>query len=143
MNKLIILSLILSLVPTLSRADADDDTLRFYLSKSDLVVIGKIVSEPRGVMLEAGVPNYLCDFEVEDVLKGNNKLAANVIKVNIMRFELDKKDRHPLIKKNSRSILFLKQQSEGTTPPRATSDFWFGIQHPFPSMAESLKRLSK
>ena len=51
-------------------ADSSDDTLSFFLSKSELVVVGKIASEPMGVYSEAGVPNYICAFEISEVLKG-------------------------------------------------------------------------
>ena len=124
------------------RADASDDTLKFYLSKSDLIVIGKIMTEPFGIISETGVPSYGCDFKVDDVLKGDPKLKGRVIKVAIMRFEMHEKDKHPLIKKDVECILFLKN----TTPDFSswvTSDFWFGIQYPSPWMAESLKRLAK
>ena len=130
------------LAPTLSFADASDDTLKFYLSKSDLVVQGTILNEPAGLFDEAGVPNYYCEFSVSDVLKGDSELKGKTIKVNIIRFEMDKKDHHPLIKKNAECILFLKK-TKGNVPSLETADFWFGVHHPSPWMARSLKRLAK
>jgi len=124
-------------------ADTSDDTLNFYLSKSDLVVVGKIVSEVGAVIDELGVPNYICDFEIQDVIKGDEGLKDRTIKINIMRFEIDKEDKHPFIKKDSKCLLFLKKANEGNTPAWETADFWFGIQHPFPTMIKSLKRLAK
>ena len=139
-----ILILALVILPILTcRADDSDNTLKFYLSKSDVVVVGKIVSEIGGVITEEGVPNYICDFAIQDVIKGDETLKDKTIKVNITRFELDKEDKHPLLKKDSKCILFLKKANEGSTPEWETADFWFGIQHPFPTMIKSLKRVIK
>jgi hypothetical protein len=141
--KTLVLSLILTSLLTLTcRADESDDTLKFYLSKSDLVVVGRIVSEAGAVIWEFGVPNYICDFEIQDVIKGDENPKDKKIKVNIMRFEMDKEDKHPLIKKDSKCILFLKKTGNDT-PSYKTADFWFGIQYPFPWMIKSLKRLAK
>src|SRR5262249_39193142 len=51
-------------------ADDSDDTLRFFLSKSDLVVVGAITSQPFGTVTEVGVVHYICDFGITQVLKG-------------------------------------------------------------------------
>lgn len=137
-----LLALLFSLIAVLPvRGDDGDDTLKSFLSKSDLVVMGKITSEPIGINYETGVPNYNCEFRVQDVLKGDAKLKAQVIKINIMRFEIDAKDKHPLIKKDGECILFLKSAAPNT-PGWVTADFWFGIQYPSPWMARSLKRLA-
>jgi hypothetical protein len=139
-----ILFLALSILPAfICFADTSDDTLKFYLSKSDLVVVGRIVSEVGAVIWEFGVPNYICDFEIQDVIKGDENLKDKKIKVNIMRFEMAEEDKHPLIKKDSKCILFLKKANKGNTPEWVTADVWFGIQHPFPWMIKSLKRLAK
>ena len=138
MKLLIMLASLIVVLPV--RGDSDDDTLKSFLSKSDLVVMGKITSEPNSYIFEHGVPNYICEFRVQDVLKGNAKLKDQIIKVNIKRFGMDAKDRHPLIKKDGECILFLKSATPNT-PAWVTADFWFGVQHPSPSMAGSLKRL--
>ncbi len=123
------------------RGEPDDDTLKSLLSKSDLVVIGKITSEPIGIISEFGVLNYSCVFHVQEVLKGDGKLKDQVIKVNIARLEMDAKDKHPLITKDGECILFLKNAAPGF-PSWVTADFWFGVQHPSPRMARSLQRLA-
>ncbi len=46
-------------------APGSDETLRFYLGKSELVALGKIVTEPQQLVYEDVVFGYLCDFEVE------------------------------------------------------------------------------
>jgi hypothetical protein len=141
MKTLAILTVTLLLAPAISWADTSDDTLKMCLAKSDLVALGTIKSEPVGIIDENGVPNYICDFKVSDVLKGDAGLKDKTIKVNIMRFEMDAKDKHPLIKKDGECILFLKSATPDT-PSWVTADFWFGVQHPSPWMARSLKRLA-
>jgi hypothetical protein len=131
--------LLLGLLTT-GRADDGDDTLRAWLTKSELVVAGQIVSEPIGITHETGVPNYLCDFKVADVLKGDATLAGTTIAVNIVRFELAEKDKSPLVKKDAECILFLKNVSPDK-PVWRTADMWFGLQPASPWLARSLKRL--
>ena len=125
-------------------ADDGDDTLRMLLAKSDLVVLGKIVSQlANPPITKPGVMHYNCDFAVEDVLKGEPTLTNTTIKVTITRFEMEKKDHHPLIKKDARCILFLKRASPDNTPVWVTSDVWLSVQYPFPWLARSLKRVAK
>ena len=131
-----------AMLPLFVVADEGDDTLRSMLAKADLVTLGKLVSEPAGIIDKPGVPHYICDFAVEAVLKGDASLTNTTIKVTITRFEMGEKDHHPLIRKDSRCILFLKKQRPGTTPTWATADLWLGVQHPFPWLAHSLKRLA-
>ncbi|MCH7725931.1 MAG: hypothetical protein IH991_05540 [Planctomycetes bacterium] len=122
-------------------ADDGDDTLRFYLSKSDLVVRGVIVSTPIGEIDEVGVVNYICEFKIAEVLKGK-KPSKSPMAVNVIRFEMGKDDRVPFLKKGGKCILFLKQARRGTIPAWHTVDMWFGIQRPSPWMVRSLKRLA-
>jgi len=131
-----------AVLPFIAFADSSDDTLKLYLAKSDVIIQGTILNEPAGVFDEDGVPNFYCEFKVSDVLKGDANLEGTTVKVNIVRFEMDKKDHHPLIKKDAESILFLKR-SKDNVPKLETADFWFGVQHPFPWLARSLKRLAK
>ena len=142
--RLFVFALLLAAVCAASVACGDqtgDDTLKFYLSKSDIVVLGKIVSEPLAVYSEPGVPYYQCEFLVNDVCKGGVALKGTTIKVSIQRLEADKKDRHPLLKKDRECILFLKNISP-SVPSLVTADIWFGVQQPSPFMARSLKRLA-
>jgi hypothetical protein len=132
----------LAVLPISIFADSGDDTLQFCLSKSDVVLLGTIMNEPAAVYTEEGVPNIICEFRVSDVLKGDGKMNGTTVSVNIKRFEADKKDHHPLIRKDAECILFLKQ-TQGNIPTLETADFWFGVQHPFPWLAKSLKRLAQ
>lgn len=121
-------------------ADSSDDTLSFFLSKSELVVVGKIASAPEGLYSEEGVPNYICDFEISEVLKGQPPRTAR-IDVNIIRFEADDEDKNPLVRQGATCILFLKPVSQDRRAWE-TVDMWFGIQSYYPWMARSLKRLA-
>jgi hypothetical protein len=125
---------------TCSYAAGDDDTLRFYLSKSQLVVLGTIPSTPFPIVSEAGVLLYSCDFEISEVLKGQTSVKN--LKVGIARFGFADEDRLPYLKKGAKCILFLKDTGTKGKPQWITADFWFGVQHPSPSMARSLKRLA-
>jgi hypothetical protein len=121
-------------------ADDGDETLRGWLAKAELVVAGQIVSEPIGITHETGVPNYICDFKIAEVLKGDAALAGTTTAVNIVRFELAEKDKSPLVKKDAECILFLKNVSPDK-PVWRTADAWFGVQQRSPALARSLKRL--
>ncbi len=121
-------------------ADSSDDTLSFFLSKSELVVVGKIASAPEGLYSEAGVPNYICDFEISEVLKGQPPQTAKIY-VSIIRFEADDEDNNPLVRQGATCILFLKPVSQDRRAWE-TVDMWFGIQSYYPWMARSLKRLA-
>jgi hypothetical protein len=116
--------------------------LRFFLARSDLVVLGEIASQPVGISSEVGVVEYACDFRVAEVLKGD-KPGPTTLRVMIVRFELEEGDQLPELKKGGKCILFLKRASRGDIPPWRTADFWFGVQRPNLSMGRSLKRLAE
>lgn len=130
----------LVMLPGLVRADHSDDTLRYYLSKTELCVAGTIASEPIGVVREAGVVNYTCEFAVSGVLRG--ELKDKTIQVNVIRHEIGEADRPADLKKDARCILFLKAQPR-SVPPWATVDFWFGYQPYSSTMAGALKRVAQ
>src|SRR5262249_24329833 len=135
-----VLGLVLAL-GTPAFADDSDETLRFFLSKSDLVVLGEITSKPDGIVDEKGVWNYVCDFRIAEVLKGQ-KPGADTIRINIVRIELNNENRLPELKKGGKCILFLKKAGVGVEPAWQSADSWFGFQRPSPWMARSLKRLA-
>mgnify|MGYP001282541761 CR=1 FL=1 len=131
-----------ALLPLCVTANEDDETLSPLLAKSDLVVLGIFVSEPAGFATDIGVEHYSGDFLIEDVLKGDASLSNTTILVGMSRFVITMEDRLPLIKKDSRCILFLKQASDMSIPAWVTTDFWFGVQHPLPVLARTLIRLA-
>ena len=139
----IVLAAVLVLAGASARvlADDSDDTLRYYLSKADLVVAGQIENEPLGASKEAGVLHYSCEFKIVEVLKGKSP-AAGPIRVALVRFEIDPKDKLPFLKQGGECILFLRE-TPGSIPHWKTADFWFGAVQYSPWMAHSLKRLAQ
>lgn len=130
------------LIGLTARADDSDDTLRFYVKKSDIIVSGAVVSEPKGLVDESGIINWVCTFKVAETLHGS-KPDAEMIDVNIVRFGIDAKDRPSYLKKDAECILFLKNVAKAEKPAWKTADFWFGIQPRFPMMERSIKRLAE
>ena len=120
---------------------AADDTLCFSLGRSELVVLGSFTSELLAVSDELGVVDYSGDFKVEQVLKGDARVAGKTMKVSVVRFEMGPDDKHPLVAKAGRCILMLTS-ARGATPAFVTADEWFGVQPPWPWLARDLKRLS-
>jgi hypothetical protein len=143
MSRLAAFAFILVLTTSVCRADEDDDTLSFYLSKSDVAVVGMIVSKPQVTIDERGVANFYCDFHVADVCHGNTKYRGKTIHVNIHRFYAPGEKRHPLITQDAECLLYLKLESDDAIPEFVTANFWFGLQHPSESMARSLMRIVK
>jgi len=92
----------------IAAASGSDDTLRFFLSKSELVILGEIASDPQGFRTEPGIARYHCNFRITDVLKGS-KPAESPIRVIIARFEENREDRLPEMKKGSQCVLFLNE----------------------------------
>lgn len=143
MKSILFLTLFSLLTPAIApRPQPGDDTLTFYLKKSDLVVIGKVMNAPVGVSFELGVIEYLCEIKVGDVLKGDPTLEGTTIKARIVRFMKDPRDAHPLLAKGAECTVFLEGRANGT-PAWKSADPWFALQSPSPWMARSLKRLAK
>lgn len=127
------------------RADDGDDTLQFYLSKSDVVARGEFTSGLIDFNDEAGVINHVGDFKISQLIKGKplgKRRVGGTINVYIVRFELQPEDRLPELKKGGKCILFLKH-NERQTPPYRTSDMWFGVQPASPTLAAALFKLAE
>jgi hypothetical protein len=121
--------------------EQDDDTLKFYLSKSDCVVLATI-TDVTCVTTDPEKPNYLCTIRVAEVCKGDPQMAGVTTNVNIRRFEETPQDRHPSLRKGGRCILFLKNAANTNTVPRLSSaDMWFGVQCPSAAMGRSIERI--
>lgn len=125
----------------IARAGEGDDTLRSYLAKSDLVLVGHIQSEPFGWRSELGVVNYYFDYKISDVLKGDIA-TGQTFPVRIVRFESERGDKLPWTSKGAKAILFLRKAPDGSHPLWVSADMWFGIQPPNSHMEKSLKQLA-
>ena len=132
--------LLLLVITSTVTADRGDDTVE-VLKKSPLVISGEITMALLGLSGEQGVVNYTCDFRVDDVYKGNATLKSKVIRVGIVRFEQTEADQTPLIKKNSRCVLFLRPDPK-SIPEWKTVDPWFGIMAQNSMMQKSLNRVA-
>lgn len=119
--------------PVVSSAQTPDETLVFYLSKSDVVVAAEIVNDPGGYSHNANVFNYPCALKVFEVIKGDPKMekrqAATIMRVT---------GTGGIPQKGSRYILFLNRSgSRGKSLKSA--DYWFGVQTYFATMSKSLQ----
>ncbi len=157
---------------TFSTALAADeiDILKYLYDKSDLIVAGKIIDEPGEILSRPGVRLSIlrgaCDFQVEDVLKGDGKLKGQNIRVGFRRVGLgDEEEKHKLYRKDAECILFLKYEAPGELLPWEIEelkrlgieerevpkmlirwrsvDWWFGVQPRNSAMERTLKSLSK
>lgn len=132
-------------LPGTVRADDGDDTLRSYLSKSDVVALGEFTSEPIGESAEAGLVHYQADFKIARLLKGKplgDRRDGGTIRANVVRVEFEPADKLPALRKGGRCVLFLTCNDRQGPPSYITADPWFGVQPPLPSLAKSLARLA-
>lgn len=136
MNRPFCTMLLITLFPVALRADDSDDTLRFYLSKAQLVIGCEVLDEPIGLVTEAGVTNYICQVRILSVLHG--ACDKEKLRVNVVRF--DGTGRIP--KQDGKCILFLRNVALDT-PEWQTADFWFGIMDYHERNAAALKRVAK
>lgn len=140
MRTILALALI-SLLTASAWADQGDDTLRRWLAKADVVLVGKIRTPPLATTMELGVINYHVDLDVTGWLKGKGPKDANRMRATVVRFELDEDDRVSWLVKDSEVILFLNR-TKGSGALR-TTDNWFGAQKKRTWLLRSLKRLAK
>lgn len=139
----------LCLLCSVVAADDGGETLRFYLSKSAAVALGKFASEPIGESSEQGVVHYQADFKIARLIKGETSgecAAGGTIRVNCVRFESSPEERPAQLIQGGNAILFLKCVSNGDgrkpLPSYVTVDPWFAIQPPQAAMADALARLT-
>lgn len=138
-----------SALPSLFVAGALDETLCFYLAKSDVVVLGEFTSEPIHRKNQF-TSHYQADFQIAQLLKwdapGDTQPGAT-IKVHIVRAvhyatDFEPEDQLPELKKGGKCILFLECHELKPTPSYITADNWFGVQRPSPWMAKTLSRIA-
>lgn len=129
-------------LPGLVVASDPEETLRFYLAKSDVVALGEFTTEPVGKRVNEEFRHYQADFKITQVLKwdapGETRIGET-IKVHIL---LDAEEALPELKKGGKCMLFLECYDQEPTPSYITADIWFGVQRPSPGLAKSLSRLA-
>jgi hypothetical protein len=128
-------------VPSISNPVSEsDETLLFYLSKSELVVTGEIISHPDVIIKAKGISHYITTFQVDEVLCGSHPSEMQ-FNVDIVRPEANPGDAREYLKQGFRCILFLNSEPTGDIPHWQTSDDWFGIQFYNEMMVLKLDRL--
>ena len=124
--------------------DAGDETLEFYLARSDLVVSGIMLNLRGPTFFEEGGANYYSKFKIKDVLKGNDEFRGKTIRINIVRIVIQEKYTYlDLIKEGEERIVFLRKIPRNQNPSWRTADVWFGVQYPSSTMVRAIKRLAK
>ena len=125
-------------LPGFAVAGDIEETLRFYLAKSDVVVVGEFASEPAEVMANVELRHSQADFKITEIVKWDapdKTKVGDTIKVHIL---LDAEERLPELKKGGKCMLLLKCQDLKPTPSYLTADIWFGVQRPNARLAKAL-----
>jgi ankyrin repeat protein len=123
----------------ISRGDDGIGTLDFLQKRSAVVVAGKILTEPIGESIEAGVVQYVFDFKVTE--SGRTYEWLDEFKVRATRYELTDRDRPAYLKQGSHCILFL-EVADFSAATCVTIDPWFGIQPYNEAMLRALRLLA-
>jgi hypothetical protein len=118
-----------------------DSVLKFWLSKSDLVVAGKFTSTTTGGKIHEFLVAHLCGVEIEEVLKGDPKLKAKNLQVNIVRPLKTELQTDVGFFKDSQCILFLKKDANGPTSFVST-EVGSVVLHPNASLVRDLKEIA-
>jgi hypothetical protein len=126
---------------TTARADAGDDTLKYFLSKADLVVLGEVTRDPVGITSAGSVTDFF-DFKIAQVLKGKGPAEGTTMKVSALYFTFDPEDQPRELRKGGKCILFLKAAPPKVSPAWTTVDPWIGVQPASPFKARNLARLA-
>ena len=120
------------------KPDSDDDTLRYYLSKSEAVVVGKVTDGVQRIGVDFNpIPVNVIGFEVEvtDSIKG--KIAAKqTIMVTVTRAHNIGQSLPP--EQREKVVLFLKSSGDSWV----SADKWFGMQPHSLTLVENLKRVN-
>ena len=122
-------------------AELDDPTLDYYLSRSEMVVVGKVTEDVRGGFSFGTAIHQFGDIKVEEAIKGHaapgSALAVDVIQWGIF-----------FLKKDEELILFLSNRGgavkKGLTwiTQWDTDDLDIGALPASPEVLEALKRLA-
>jgi hypothetical protein len=120
--------------------DDGDERIRYYLSRSEMVVAGEIRTEPARAARREGVVTYSFEFQVSHGI--TEPSPGPRIPVRIIRPELTAEDGALPLKKGKRYILFLNPSGEWVTPTWENADSGFGIQLESYAMHAALRRLT-
>jgi hypothetical protein len=128
------------LLPGLVVASDTEETLRYYLTKSDVIVIGEFATEPVGKEPNEEFRYYQADFKITEIVKWDAPVEPRVgmtVKVHLL---VPAGEQRPELKKGGACMLFLGCREVQPTPSFITADLWFGVQRPSPGLAKALSR---
>jgi hypothetical protein len=136
----ILLAVTTAFAAPVTSTEPGDDTLAYFLSKSELVVSGTISTNVGELGGGLGLMMFDFDFRVSDVIKGPTELRGRTIHVVISRRQgmNNPSDDLPLFKPSAERVLFLRE-SHGYWQQ---ADEWFAIQFPSSWLVKSLKRVA-
>lgn len=135
MIKLLTLMFVLFFVSISYSIDTGYDTLRYYLSKSSLVVVGQLSSEAF-CLTETGVLTCSFQFNVREIIVGKAP-SSEIIYVHSIHFTDS-----PCLKPNTQCIAYLKPASSTNAAEFEITDVWFGLQPTFPILEDALKSIT-
>ena len=136
-------------------ADPPDDTLRYYLGKSQYALAGEVVSEPTNVdrvtddaggLVKNGQVVYTCRVKVVEHFHCPDGPAPKEITVCVVRWADEKDELPAALKKGETCIFFLKLVYStvwGSGSAYVTPDPWFSAQRYNAKMAGLLKEQGK
>jgi hypothetical protein len=122
-------------------ARASEDTLRYYLSKSELSVTAEIVSDPVTQSSADGVSSTVFQAKVIAVLIGDATLVETIVEVR-MDWRGTDEDKPSNLERTGKCILFLAKSKKESKEIWQTVDTWFGFQSMSRAMAAELSRLA-
>jgi hypothetical protein len=110
------------------------------LASADLVVVGKVDSEPIGESDKINVVWFTCDFKVSDVIRGGD-FAGKTIRVSITR-KTPPNGPPPALKRGEELVLLLKQVKNSPSTDWTTIGIENGSRGATPELVARLKKLA-
>ncbi len=120
-----------------NKKDSDDDTLRYYLSKSDAVVVAKVAEGLQSIGFDYNpIPVNVNSFHIQviDSIKGNFAVKE-LISVKVTRAYNLCQSLPP--EREEKIVLFLK----GSGDSWFSADKWFAMQPYSLTLVEQLKQI--
>ena len=145
------LALVLVLAAAGRAADAPDDTLGHYLSKSQFALAAEVLSEPVKVpggenFVGKSKAVYACRLRVVEQFHHTHGPAPTELTLHVVRWA-DGQDERPLaLNKGQKCIIFVNwiySAVGGSGTAYVTAGPWFGVQRYHGKMAELLRQQGK
>jgi hypothetical protein len=154
----ILLVCLLALIWASSIATADDDALSYYLSKSELVVVGEVESARIHLALDRSITEYDCSIKVSHVFRGGQRCSLSSAKLrefwekeiqqikpgSELKARVDRNTtsthavEEKLTNKGQQYVVFLRTSSRVRAMAWESTDRWFSVQPAIPTMIEHL-----